>query len=246
MEMRTGVVTGANRGLGLAIAERLLVDGYNVVGIARNRTAELEELKSRHDVGGTERLAFLPFDLERTEKIHELAARIREIDRNIYGLVNNAGIGLDGILATQHERDIERMVDVNLVSAILLTKYLVRDMLVLQNGRIVNIASIIAFTGFTGLSVYGATKAALVGFTKSLAREVGKGGVTVNCVCPGYMETGMTAGMEASKLDSIRRRSPQGKFPAVSDVAGAVAFLLGPDARSITGTSITVDAGSTA
>ncbi len=244
--MQTIVVSGANRGLGLAITGRLLSDGYKVIGIARTRTQEMDDLKDRYDGKEEERLAFLPFDLERTDKIHELARQIRAVDPDIYGLVNNAGVGLDGILATQHERDIERMVDVNLVSAILLTKYLVRDMLVRQAGRIVNIASIIAFTGFTGLSVYGATKAALVGFTKSLAREVGKAGVTVNCVCPGYMETGMTAGMDASKLDSIRRRSPQGRFPDVADVAGAVAFLLGPDAKSITGTSITVDAGSTA
>ena len=246
MGIQTVVVTGANRGLGLAITVRLLTEGYKVIGIARNQTAEIEDLKVQFNNEKNERLLFIPFDLECTEKIHGLAKQIQSIDRNIYGLVNNAALGLDGILATQHERDISRMVNINLVSAILLTKYLSRAMLVKQNGRIVNIASIIASTGFSGLSVYGATKAALVGFTKSLSREVGKAGITVNCVCPGYMETGMTACMDASKLDSIRRRSPLGKFPNVTEVAGTVAFLLGPDAKMITGTSITVDAGSTA
>ena len=119
-------------------------------------------------------------------------------------------------------------------------------MLSAREGRIINIASIIATTGFTGLSVYAATKAGLIGFTKSLAREIGKGGITVNCVSPGFMETEMTENIDPEKLDSIRRRSPLGKFATATDVANAVAFLLSDTASSITGTNLTVDAGSTA
>ena len=115
-----------------------------------------------------------------------------------------------------------------------------------REGRIINIASIIARTGFNGLSVYAATKAALVGFSKSLAREVGKAGITVNTVSPGYMETGMTQAMDEAKLATIRRRSPLGRLADVADVAGTIAFLLGDEAKAITGTDITVDAGSTA
>ena len=113
-------------------------------------------------------------------------------------------------------------------------------------GRIINISSIIATTGFNGLSVYGATKAALAGFTRSLAREVGKANITVNTLAPGYMETDMTTALQGEKLESIRRRSPLGHLAKVEDAAYAVSYLLSEKAASITGTTITVDAGSTA
>ena len=244
--MKTVVITGANRGLGLAIARRLLQEGYGVVGIARSRTKEVDDLEGAFNGEGVIRWNFVPFDLAHTDKIHDLSLQVQELAPNVYGLVNNAAIGLEGLLATQHERDIERLLQVNLLAAILLTKYLSRPMLIRQEGRIVNVSSIIANTGFSGLAVYGATKAALLGFTKSLARELGKAGITVNSVCPGYMETDMTSGMAPAKLETIRRRSPFGKFPEVTEVAAAVAYLLGPDARTVTGSSITVDAGSTA
>lgn len=119
-------------------------------------------------------------------------------------------------------------------------------MLINQQGRIINVSSIIASTGFSGLSVYGATKAAMTGFTKSLAREVGKAGITVNTIAPGYMETDMTTGLEGEKLDSIRRRSPLGHLATATDVAQAISYLLSEKAANITGTTLTIDAGSTA
>ncbi len=145
-----------------------------------------------------------------------------------------------------HENDIAQLLAVNLQSPILLCKYISRSMLLGGEGRIVNISSIIASTGFAGLSVYAATKAGLIGFTKSLSRELGKAGITVNCVAPGYMETGMTSGIAPAKLDTIKRRSPSGKLAAPNDAAASVAFLLGEGGAMITGTTITVDAGSTA
>ena len=119
-------------------------------------------------------------------------------------------------------------------------------MLLNRNGRIVNIGSIIGSTGFNGLSVYGATKSALGGFTKSLSRELGKANITVNVVAPGYMKTQMTEGLQGNKLSSIIRRSPLGRLADVSDAAAAVDFLLSEGASSVTGSIITVDAGSTA
>lgn len=113
-------------------------------------------------------------------------------------------------------------------------------------GRIINISSIIATTGFSGLSVYAATKAALSGFTRSLSREVGKAGITVNTVAPGYMETDMTSALQGDKLESIKRRSPLGHLAKAEDVAHAVTYLLSEKAANVTGTTITVDAGSTA
>jgi 3-oxoacyl-[acyl-carrier protein] reductase len=144
-----------------------------------------------------------------------------------------------------HQSDIDRVMATNLTGPIVFTKYISRSMLSRGEGRIVNISSIIASTGFHGLSVYAATKAGLEGFTRSLSREIGKLGLTVNCVAPGYMETEMTEGLQGGKLDSIRRRAPLG-LPRVEDAAGAVSYLLGPDAARVTGAVLTVDGGSTA
>jgi 3-oxoacyl-[acyl-carrier protein] reductase len=160
-------------------------------------------------------------------------------------LVNNAGIGLDGVLATMHQTDIDRVVRTNLLAPIVLTKYIMRSMLSKSEGRIINISSIIASTGFHGLSVYAATKAGLEGFTRSLSREAGKRNVTVNCVAPGYIETEMTAGLQGEKLESVRRRAPLG-LPHPEHVAAAVSYLLQPEACTVTGTVLTVDGGSTA
>lgn len=241
---KTVVVTGASRGLGLGIARRLAHAGFNVVGLARTTTEEFTALQTDPELGA--RVGFMRADLAQTAEIYTLCRAVQDTHGPIYGLVNNAAVGLDGLLATQHERDIDTMLGLNLTAPILLSKYLSRSMLLRRTGRIVNISSIVANTGFSGLAVYGATKAALIGFTRSLAREVAKAGITVNCVCPGYMETAMTEGLDADQLNAIRRRSPFGKFVSPGDVAGAVAYLLGEEAAMITGTSITVDAGSTA
>ena len=160
-------------------------------------------------------------------------------------MVNNAGIAFDGVLATMHSTEISKTLRVNLESAIVLTKYASRSMLINSIGRIVNISSIIATTGFNGLSVYAASKAGIEGFTRSLSRELGRSNITVNCVAPGYIETDMTSGMKGDKIDTIRRRSPLG-LAQVEDVAGAVSYLLSKETERITGTIITVDGGSTA
>jgi 3-oxoacyl-[acyl-carrier protein] reductase len=144
-----------------------------------------------------------------------------------------------------HNTDIERILRINVLAPMVLTKYVVRTMMAAGSGRVINISSIIASTGFSGLSVYGGSKAALLGFTKSLAREVGRFDITVNTVSPGFMATDMTADLQGEKLQSIMRRSPLRRLATPGDAAGAVAFLLGPDGASITGTTITVDAGST-
>jgi len=145
-----------------------------------------------------------------------------------------------------HNSTIERLVRVNTVSPIVLTKYVVRSMMSEGGGRIVNVASIIGFTGYSGLSVYAATKASMLGFTRSLAREVGRLGVNVNAIAPGFLDTDMTQGMESEERQKVARRSALRRLPEVDDVANAVEFLLGDGAKSITGTVITVDAGSTA
>lgn len=234
------MVTGASRGLGLAISQRLASDGYKVLAIARSDSSELNTLCDGESV------YFERFDLSEIDQIHSWIGGVIKKHGRIYGLVNNAAIGADGILATMHENDIAQSLRVNLQSPIVLTKYVSRSMLLGGIGRIVNVSSIIGSTGFSGLSVYAATKSGLIGFTKSLSRELGKANITVNCVAPGYMDTDMTKGISSDKLASIKRRSPSGKLASVESVAASISFLLGVDGGMINGTTITIDAGSTA
>jgi 3-oxoacyl-[acyl-carrier protein] reductase len=189
---------------------------------------------------------FVPFDLSDVPNIPNLVKSVRSDYGPIYGLVNNAAMSFDGILATMHNSRIERLVCLNTLSPMVLTKYVVRNMMSDGGGRIVNVASIIGFTGYSGLSVYAATKASMIGFTRSLAREVGRLGINVNAVAPGFMETDMTQALGADRKEQVARRSALRRFPHVEDVADAVEFLLGPKASSITGTVLTVDAGATA
>ena len=239
--MKTVVVTGVSRGLGLAICSRLLAEGFKVIGLSRSLSAEYQALID----SAPEQISFRSFDVTNLAQVGDLTREIRRDHGTIFGLVNNAGIGLDGILATMHQSKIETVIRTNLLAPIVLTKYISRAMLDQGEGRIINISSIIASTGFHGLSVYAASKAGLEGFTRSLSRELGKMKITVNCVAPGYMETEMTGGLIGEKLAAIRRRAPLG-LPLPGDAAGAVAYLLSPDGERVTGTVITVDGGSTA
>ena len=240
--MKLVVVTGASKGLGLAICERLLKEGYKIIGISRSKTDEFTTLQNSFPNA----LFREAYDFANTDDIQDLVRKITKAHGNIYGLINNAALGHDGVLGTMHETQIKELIAVNVEAPILLTKYASRSMLMKLQGRVINIGSIIASTGFNGLSVYGATKASLSGFTRSLARELGKAKITVNTVAPGYMKTAMTSGLEGEKLKSIERRSPLGHLATVEDVAGTVYYLLSDDAKNITGTTITVDAGSTA
>jgi 3-oxoacyl-[acyl-carrier protein] reductase len=236
------LVTGSSKGLGLAICKRLLNENYKVVGIARTKSDEFKELEAQHK----DKLFYVEYDFNNTKDIHELVKSITKQYGPIYGLVNNAALGHDGVLGTMHETQISELIRVNIEAPIILTKYVSRSMLMKLRGRIINIGSIIGSTGFNGLSVYGATKSAMNGFTKSLARELGKAKITVNTIAPGYMQTAMTEGLQGEKLESIKRRSPLGHLANVDDVSGTVSYLLSNDAKNITGTTITVDAGSTA
>jgi 3-oxoacyl-[acyl-carrier protein] reductase len=164
----------------------------------------------------------------------------------IYGLVNNAGLGTEGVLATMHNGDIEALVRLNVLSPVILTKYIVRHMMADGEGRIVNISSIIASTGYNGLSVYGATKAAATGFTRSLAREVGKLGITVNAIAPGFITTELTQGLTDEQRQRIAGRSALRRLPEADDVARMVEYLLGEGGRNVTGSVLTIDAGNTA
>lgn len=239
------VVTGGSRGLGLGIATKLMSAGYQVVAIARRDNEQLRCAMRQNNSGQQGSLSFRAFDLEDTSGIPGLVKQLRKECGPIYGLVNNAGLGTGGILATMPDSQIERLVRLNTVSAIVTTKYVVRSMMATGGGRIVNIASVVGITGYSGLSVYSATKASVLGFTRSLAREIGPLGINVNAVAPGFLDTEMTESLSGRQREQIARRSALHRLAEVDDVANAVEFLLSDKARNITGTVLTVDAGNT-
>ena len=240
------IVTGGTRGLGANVARTLALSGYSVIAIARRETEQFACMARQ--IGQAQRgsIHFAPFDLADTAGLHALVREIRSKFGPIFGLVNNAGIGATGVLATMHDVRIEQLVRLNTISPLLLTKYVVRVMMADGGGRIVNMTSIVASTGYSGLSVYSATKASLVGFTRSLARELGVLGINVNAVAPGFVDTDMTQSMSSRQRNQIARRSALHRLIATEDVANAVEFLLSERAKNITGTVLTVDAGNTA
>lgn len=240
------VVTGGSRGLGLGIAHRLAGSGFNVIAIARQSSKAVEAAQA--ELGG--RLHLQVADLFETAALPDLVHGLRRDFGPIYGLVNNAAIGTSGVLATMPDATIERLVRLNVTSPIVLTKYAVRSMMAAgmaaSAGRIVMISSVVATTGYSGLSVYSATKAALHGFTRALAREVGALGITANVVAPGFVDTEMTRELGDAHRAQIARRSALKRMPEIADVAGAVDYLFSDAGRNVTGTVLTVDAGNTA
>jgi 3-oxoacyl-[acyl-carrier protein] reductase len=240
------LVTGGSRGLGLGIAQTLASSGFQVTAIARRDTDAMAAAREQVVRDGRGALHFRAFDLADTDGIGDLVRTLRREYGGFYGLVNNAAVGISGILTSTSNDAIEQAVRLNVVSPLTLTKYMVRSMMTGHGGRIVNVSSVVSTTGYSGLSVYSATKASLVGFTRSLARELGPLEITVNAVAPGFVATEMTHGMDPGQMAKVARRSALQRMPEVVDIANAVNFLFGETARNITGTVITVDAGNTA
>ena len=239
-EKKIVIVSGTSSGIGQAVAKKLISSNFRVVGISR-RMVTSENIEDR-----TGSYSHITFDLNDIDSIPELCSNlIRDFGRP-FGLVNNAAIGTDGLLPTMHLSEIQKLVSLNVLSRIVLTKYMLRPLIEQRSGRVINISSIVARTGYKGLSVYAATKAALEGFTHSLARDVGSRGVTVNCIAPGFVDTEMTVALGSENLDKIKRRAALGRFPTPQEIASGVDFLLSEAAAGITGTTITIDAGNTA
>jgi 3-oxoacyl-[acyl-carrier protein] reductase len=244
--MQNVIVTGGSRGLGLAMGRTLAAAGYRVIALARSNTEELGAASRAAADGGHGAIEFRACDLSELGQIAPLVKALRADFGPLYGLVNNAGLGTSGLLSTMRDQDIQKLVQLNTVSPMILSKYVVRSMMAQRNGRIINIASIVASTGYSGLSVYSATKASLIGFTRSLAREVGQLGITVNALAPGFVATEMTQELDEAQRQQIARRSAMKRMPDPIDVARSVEFLLGDGGRNVTGTTLTIDAGNTA
>ncbi len=250
--MRNVIVTGGSRGLGLGIARRLAGEGFRAIAVARKEGVELaaarQKLEPAADQDGEQdSLPFLACDLADLDALAELVRCVRKRFGPVYALVNNAGISVEGLLAMTPVAQMEQVVRVNTLSPMVLTRQVIRTMMADGGtGRIVNMSSIMAASGASGLAVYAATKASLVGFTRSLARELGPLGITVNAVAPGFVATDMTRSLTEAQRRQLERRSALKRLVSPEDVAGAVSFLLSDAAAGITGTVLTVDAGSTA
>jgi 3-oxoacyl-[acyl-carrier protein] reductase len=244
--VRNVIVTGGSRGLGLAMSRALASSGYRVIAVARSLNTELTAAARQAAEDARGAIEFRACNLSDLNLIAPLVRALRADFGPLYGLVNNAGLGTSGILSNMRDQEIQRLIQLNTVSPIVLSKYVLRSMMSQREGRIINVASIVAATGYSGLSVYSATKASLIGFTRSLAREVGQLGITVNALAPGFIDTEMTHALTDSQREKIARRSALQRMPEPIDVARSVEFLLGDGGRNITGTVITIDAGNSA
>lgn len=234
------VVTGAGRGIGRGIAESLARHGATVVLVGRT-AATLAAAAAAIGAGASTQVA----DVGREADVLALREAVLARHGRIDVLVNNAATGADGLLTLTREADIHRQIALNLESTILLTRACLKAMLAERSGAIVNISSINALRGHQGVSVYSATKAALIGLTKSLAVEVGPEGIRVNCVAPGYFDSEMTGGFTDEQRQRIVRRTPLRRLGTVADVAAAVRFFLSPEASFLTGQILAVDGGYT-
>jgi 3-oxoacyl-[acyl-carrier protein] reductase len=238
---QVGVVTGGTRGIGKAIAEGLAKNGVNLVIAARNLDAA-NETAAALSVRGVKALG-IKLDVSNTEEVEKAFEEIREEFHRIDILINNAGITKDGLLVRMKEEAWDSVLDVNLKGAFLCSREAIKDMAKQRYGKIVNITSVAAFMGNPGQANYSASKAGIVGFTKTVAREYANRGITVNAVAPGFIQTVMTDVLHDKVKEEMKRLIPLGRFGTVEDVANAVIFLASPDSGYITGQVIHVNGG---
>lgn len=241
---RVVIVTGGSRGLGAGIVQSYLDTGDLVATCARSRTDAIDRWLG--DPSTADRLLFGEVDLSDREATTEFVQQVIDRWQRVDILVNNAGVARDGILGMASDEDIDKVIDLNLKGTLHITRLVSRRMLARGRGNIVNISSIVGLSGYRGLSVYSATKAAMDGMTRSLARELGSRGIVVNSVAPGYLRTEMSHGLDDGQLGQIVRRTPAGRLGEPADIARVLQFLTAAENDYLTGQVIVVDGGLTA
>jgi 3-oxoacyl-[acyl-carrier protein] reductase len=233
------LVSGASRGIGAAVAERLGLEGARVIGTATTAegAARITETLSRHGGRGA------VLNVTQQESIDALIADIESKEGAIGILCNNAGITRDTLLLRMKQDDWDAVIDTNLASVFRLSKAVLRGMMKARKGRIVSITSVVGLTGNPGQANYAAAKAGILGFTKSLAREVGSRGITVNAIAPGFIDTDMTRALNQAQHEALNAQIPLGRLGQPADIAAAVAFLCSADGAYITGETLHVNGG---
>lgn len=240
-EPRVVIVTGGSRGLGAGIVAAYLAAGDKVATCARSVTTEVEAWLTEFPEHFLFKTADLSSSTDASAFVDAVIARWDHIDV----LINNAGVARDGILAMATDDDIDIVVDLNIKGTLYMSRLVSRRMLARRSGNIVNISSIVGRSGYRGLGVYSATKAALDGLTRALARELGSRGITVNGIAPGYLKTEMSHGLDAGQMDQIVRRTPAGRLGDPADIARVCQFLTDPRNSYLTGQVLVVDGGLT-
>ncbi len=241
LDGKTALVTGASQGIGEAVARTLAAQGARVVLAARS-AGKLERVAGEIAEAGGE-AAVLELDVAQAEAVDARLATLEPPFADVDVLVNNAGITADNLLARMSLADWNRVLETNLTGAFVLTKAVLRGMMRRRWGRVVNVSSVVGLMGNAGQANYAASKAGLVGFTKSLARELGSRNITVNVVAPGYVQTAMTEALGESARDELVRSIALRRLGTVDDVAAAVVYLASEEAGYVTGTVLNVSGG---
>ena len=239
-EGQAALITGAGRGIGKTIALKLAVSGADIILV--DMSPEMDDVRKEIESMNRKCLTF-HVDVTDLEAIYAMVNNIIEELGEIHILVNNAGITQDNLFMRMKPEQWSKVIDVNLNGVFNVTKAVIRSMVKQRYGKIINISSVVGFSGNPGQVNYSSTKSALVGFTKSLAREVGTRGVTVNAVAPGFIDTAMTQALNESQQEAILQQIPLGRMGDAGDIANAVAFLASKEASYITGTVLHVNGG---
>ena len=239
MKEKIILITGANRGIGHNILKKIATCGHTVIGTSRSKdgadliTETLKDFKGKGIV----------MDVTNQESINTSVSQIKDDYGVIYGLVNNAGITNDNLLMRMSDEQWNTVIETNLTSLYRVTKSVVKDMMKARTGRIINIGSIVGMMGNAGQSNYSATKSGLLGFTKSLAREVSSRNINVNAISPGFIDTDMTRALSEEQIEALTKNIPLGRIASPDEVSSVVAFLLSDDSSYITGENINVNGG---